>query len=83
LIAVAGAIDAAGSKLVLRIGIATGLAVVGDLIGAGAAQEESVIGETPNLAAWLPSPRRTRHDPYSRRHQASHWRITLRLLAAV
>jgi hypothetical protein len=31
-----GAIDAAGSKLVLRIGIATGLAVVGDLIGAGA-----------------------------------------------
>ena len=53
LIAAATAIDAAGGKLGLRIGIATGLAVVGDLIGAGAAQEENVIGETPNLAARL------------------------------
>jgi class 3 adenylate cyclase len=35
----------------VRIGIATGLAVVGDLIGAGAAQERGVVGETPNLAA--------------------------------
>jgi class 3 adenylate cyclase len=32
-----------------RIGLATGLAVVGDLIGSGAAQEQAVIGETPNL----------------------------------
>jgi class 3 adenylate cyclase len=39
--------------LQVRIGLATGLAVVGDLIGAGAAQEQSVIGETPNLAARL------------------------------
>jgi class 3 adenylate cyclase len=53
LIAAASAIDTAGGKLGLRIGIATGLAVVGDLIGAGAAQEENVIGETPNLAARL------------------------------
>jgi class 3 adenylate cyclase/predicted ATPase len=37
----------------VRIGIATGLVVVGDLIGAGAAQERSVVGETPNLAARL------------------------------
>jgi class 3 adenylate cyclase len=37
----------------VRIGIATGLVVVGDLIGAGAAQERGVIGETPNLAARL------------------------------
>ena len=37
----------------MRVGIATGLAVVGDLLGAGAAQEESVVGETPNLAARL------------------------------
>jgi class 3 adenylate cyclase len=37
----------------VRIGLATGLAVVGDLIGSGAAQERSVIGETPNLAARL------------------------------
>jgi Adenylate and Guanylate cyclase catalytic domain/SAM domain (Sterile alpha motif) len=34
-----------------RIGIATGLAVVGDLIGAGASQERGVVGETPHLAA--------------------------------
>jgi len=37
----------------VRIGIATGLAVVGDLLGEGAAQEQAVIGETPNLAARL------------------------------
>jgi len=36
-----------------RVGLATGLAVVGDLIGSGAAQEQAVIGETPNLAARL------------------------------
>ena len=38
-----------------RVGIATGLVVVGDLIGEGAAQEASVVGETPNLAARLQS----------------------------
>ena len=37
--------------LAARAGIATGLVVVGDLIGEGAAQEEAVVGETPNLAA--------------------------------
>jgi AAA ATPase domain/Adenylate and Guanylate cyclase catalytic domain len=37
----------------VRIGIATGLVVVGDLIGRGAAEEQSVVGETPNLAARL------------------------------
>jgi class 3 adenylate cyclase/tetratricopeptide (TPR) repeat protein len=37
----------------VRIGIATGLVVVGDLIGKGAAQEQAVVGETPNLAARL------------------------------
>ena len=36
-----------------RIGIATGTVVVGDLIGSGAAQEQAVVGETPNLAARL------------------------------
>jgi len=44
---------AAGSPLQVRVGIATGLVVVGDLIGAGAAQEQAVVGETPNLAARL------------------------------
>jgi class 3 adenylate cyclase len=41
------------SKLRCRIGISTGLAVVGDLIGSGAAQEQAVIGNTPNIAARL------------------------------
>jgi class 3 adenylate cyclase/predicted ATPase len=40
-------------KLQCRVGVATGLAVVGDLIGSGAAQEQAVIGETPNVAARL------------------------------
>jgi class 3 adenylate cyclase len=41
------------SPLQTRVGIATGLVVVGDLIGAGSAQEQTVVGETPNLAARL------------------------------
>src|SRR5262244_2979572 len=36
-----------------RVGIATGLVVVGDLIGAGLTQERGIVGETPNLAARL------------------------------
>ncbi|WP_092124274.1 ATP-binding protein [Bradyrhizobium erythrophlei] len=43
----------AGSPLQVRIGIATGLVVVGDLIGTGASQEQAVVGDTPNLAARL------------------------------
>ena len=43
----------ARQDLRVRLGIATGLAVVGDLIGEGAAQERGVVGETPNLAARL------------------------------
>ena len=43
----------AGDPLAARAGIATGLVVVGDLIGEGAAQEAAVVGETPNLAARL------------------------------
>jgi class 3 adenylate cyclase len=52
-------IDAVGSlefrsiRLQARIGIATGLVIVGDLIGEGSAQEQSVVGGTPNLAARL------------------------------
>ena len=44
---------AAGVPLQVRVGIATGLVVVGDLIGSGAAQEQAVVGDTPNLAARL------------------------------
>ena len=36
-----------------RVGIATGLVVVGELIGSGASQEHSIVGKTPNLAARL------------------------------
>src|SRR5450631_3536511 len=43
----------AGPPLQVRIGIATGLVVVGDLIGTGASQEQAVVGDTPNLAARL------------------------------
>jgi class 3 adenylate cyclase/predicted ATPase len=51
-------IDAVGrletpERLNVRLGVASGLVVVGDLIGAGAAQERGVVGETPNLAARL------------------------------
>jgi class 3 adenylate cyclase/tetratricopeptide (TPR) repeat protein len=42
-----------GANLQVRIGIATGVVVVGDLLGEGAAQEQGVVGETPNLAARL------------------------------
>src|SRR6185295_10188540 len=41
------------APLQTRIGIATGLVVIGDLIGSGASQEHAIIGETPNLAARL------------------------------
>ena len=41
------------ASLRARVGIATGLVVVGDLIGSGDTQERSMVGETPNLAARL------------------------------
>src|SRR5215475_14140246 len=43
----------AAEPLAVRIGIATGLVVVGDLSGEGALREHAVVGETPNLAARL------------------------------
>jgi hypothetical protein len=45
----------APASVQIRIGLATGLVVVGDLIGTGAAQEQAVVGETPYLAARLQS----------------------------
>jgi class 3 adenylate cyclase/tetratricopeptide (TPR) repeat protein/energy-coupling factor transporter ATP-binding protein EcfA2 len=42
-----------GASIQVRSGIATGVVIVGDLLGEGAAQEQEVIGETPNLAARL------------------------------
>jgi len=41
------------ASLQTRVGIATGLVVVGDLVGSGEAQERGIVGETPNLAARL------------------------------
>src|ERR1700685_4214706 len=41
------------TALQTRVGIATGLVVVGDLIGSGASQEQAIVGKTPNLAARL------------------------------
>jgi class 3 adenylate cyclase/predicted ATPase len=54
-LAVIDAIDrlSAPQRLDVRLGVASGLVVVGDLIGAGAAEERGVIGEAPNLAARL------------------------------
>jgi class 3 adenylate cyclase len=46
-------LDIRSVKLQARVGIASGLVVVGDLIGEGSAQEQSVVGGTPNLAARL------------------------------
>ena len=50
LIDIVGRLDVKSVQLHTRVGIATGLVVVGDLIGEGSAQEQSVVGETPNLA---------------------------------
>ena len=41
------------APLQTRVGVATGLVVVGDLIGSGEAQERGIVGEVPNLAARL------------------------------
>lgn len=41
--------------LQVRVGIATGMVIVGELIGSGEAQERNIVGETPNLAARLQS----------------------------
>jgi class 3 adenylate cyclase len=52
--AVAGLSNPSGrAELKARVGIATGPVIVGDLIGQGAAREQAIAGETPNLAARL------------------------------
>ncbi|OKO78272.1 adenylate/guanylate cyclase domain-containing protein [Bradyrhizobium sp. AS23.2] len=51
--AVAGLDAGPEARLRVRVGIATGLVIVGDLIGEGASQEHEVVGETPNLASRL------------------------------
>jgi class 3 adenylate cyclase/DNA-binding transcriptional ArsR family regulator len=51
--AVAQLASPSGESLACRVGIATGMVVVGDRIGEGAAREHAVVGPTPNLAARL------------------------------
>jgi class 3 adenylate cyclase len=51
--AMSGLSTPSGEPLAARVGIATGLVVVGDLVGERASQEQAVVGDTPNLAARL------------------------------
>src|SRR6266545_834511 len=44
-----------GEPLQIRVGIATGLVIVGETIGEGSSREQAVVGETPNLASCLQS----------------------------
>jgi class 3 adenylate cyclase len=53
IVAVVTNLGTAKEQLKVRIGIATGIVVVGDLVGQGSAQEQAVVGETPNRAARL------------------------------
>jgi class 3 adenylate cyclase len=67
-------IDATGrlefplQRLQVRVGLATGLVVVGDLIGSGASAEQAVVGETPNLAARLQVSAAPHHGRDRRNH---------------
>ena len=65
------------------MGIATGLVVVGDLIGSGEAQERGIVGETPNLAARLQGHCRAEHASSLPKARESSWAIcsTLRTSA--
>ncbi|MEE9582789.1 MAG: adenylate/guanylate cyclase domain-containing protein, partial [Acidimicrobiia bacterium] len=51
--AVGGLVTPDGTELQVRIGMATGLVVAGDIVGEGASEERVVLGDTPNLAARL------------------------------
>jgi class 3 adenylate cyclase/predicted ATPase len=53
LIDAVGRLEVKSAELQARVGIGTGLVVVGDLIGSGESQERGVVGDTPNLAARL------------------------------
>ena len=72
---------AAGEPLHVRVGIATGIVVVGDLLGSGEAQERGVVGDTPNLAARLGDTRLShphRHRQSVARARSRAWRRTRR-----
>jgi class 3 adenylate cyclase len=50
-----GQLSADGKSLQVRIGIATGLVIIGEPIGSGDSRQQTAVGETPNLAARLQS----------------------------
>ena len=66
------------TSLQTRVGIATGLVVVGDLIGSGEAQERGIVGETPNFAARLQGIA----EPNSGRHRRGHAKATWQSISA-
>ncbi len=51
LVGAVGRLTAYGKRLAARVGIATGIVMIGDQIGQGTAKEEKVVGDTPDLAA--------------------------------
>jgi len=57
------------ARLQTRVGIATGLVVLGDLIGSGASQEQAIVGETPNLATRLQGIAEPNRSPENRTSQ--------------
>ena len=59
--------DDMGGPLQTRVGIASGLVLIGDLVAAGAPHDHDVVGETPNLAARLQVTRRAEHCHHQRR----------------
>ena len=82
LVAAVGALKT-HATLQTRVGIATGLVVVGDLIGSGASQEQAIVGETPNLAARLQGIAEPNSVVIAGEHSASSWATcsSLRTLA--
>ena len=57
-------------KIEMRVGIATGLVVVGDLIGEGSSREFALVGDAPNLGRPSAATRKTQPDPGRARHAA-------------
>ena len=73
LVAAVGALTAS-TPLQTRVGIATGLVVVGDLIGSGDAQERGIVGETPEPSGAAARARRAEHSGYRRWHSEASWK---------
>ena len=55
IIAAIGPLETRAERVEVRIAVATGLVVVGDLISGGASEEQAMVGDAPNVAARLQS----------------------------